>query len=314
MESVNLLFLGGAKRVSMARKFKKAAEALGRECHIYSYEKSEHEAIACEATVIAGLLWRDANVDSDLRRIIAQYNIHAVIPFVDGAVPVAARLADATFVPTGSAELASLMFDKVESAALFEKLGLPIPSTYHEGDPCMRLIAKPRRGSASKGIVEISSLQRLDEVLAHADDYLIQRRIDNRREYTVDCYVDPQSGRQLVVCPRVRLEVAGGEVTRTVTTDEPDVIELAQRTLSATGLRGAVTIQMLRDLDDDSLMLMEINPRLGGGAVCSVAAGADLPEVILRGALGLPCVEPQWTAGVEIARYQDEVVFYPTKN
>ena len=36
MEKLNILFLGGAKRVSMARHFKRAARALGREAVIFS--------------------------------------------------------------------------------------------------------------------------------------------------------------------------------------------------------------------------------------------------------------------------------------
>ena len=103
-------------------------------------------------------------------------------------------------------------------------------------------------------------------------------------------------------------------MSRTETVDDPEITALARRTLEATGLVGAVTVQMLRDLDTDRLMLMEINPRLGGGAVCSVAAGADIPSLILREVLDLPPVEPHWQPGVQIARYLDEVVFYPKEN
>ncbi len=311
MNQINLLFLGGAKRVSMARRFMDAAHRLGYDCNIYSYEKSEHEAIACEATVIPGLLWRDKNIYDDLRQICLEKDIKAIIPFVDGAVSVAAELKDVAFVPTGSRKLAETMFDKVLSADLFEKLDLPIPKTYRAGDPSLQLIAKPRHGSASKGIIEISSLEELDAVMSKADQYLVQQRIDRREEYTVDCYVDTRTGNIRAVCPRRRLEVAGGEVTRTITIADDEIVKLAERTLEVTGLIGAVTVQMLRDLDNGKLMLMEINPRLGGGAVCSVAAGADMPELILREALNLPTSPLEYTPGVEIARYPAEVVFNP---
>ena len=108
--------------------------------------------------------------------------------------------------------------------------------------------------------------------------------------------------------------MAGGEVTRTETVGDPEIVDLARRTLEATGLVGAVTVQMMRDLDTNRLMLMDLNPRLGGGAVCSVAAGADIPSLILREVLDLPPVEQHWQAGVQIARYLDEVVFYPNQN
>ncbi len=310
-KEVNILFLGGAKRVSMARHFKDAAARIGYVCNIISYEKGLHEAIACEGEVVEGKLWRDSAIYDDIRRICREREISAIIPFVDGAVPVAADLRDSAFVPTGDRILAETMFDKVAAAEMFERLGLPIPPTYREGMPSMCLIAKPRRGSASKGIIEISSLDVLNAVLAKRDEYLIQQRIDRREEYTVDCYVDTRTGKIQTVCPRRRIEVSGGEVTRTETFADAEVDALARRTLEATGLVGAVTVQMLRDLDNSKLMLMEINPRLGGGAVCSVAAGAAIPEMILREALGLPQRLVEWTPGVVVARYLADVVFLP---
>lgn len=313
--SVNILFLGGAKRVAMARRFKAGAAALGRECNIFSYEISEREAIACEATVIKGLRWSDPSCDADLRRVISHHGIDIVVPFVDGAVAVAAKLADVVFAPCGSAESASLMFDKVLAAEAFAKADLPIPLTYSPGTPSLRLIAKPRHGSASKGIAPISSLEDLDKYLAKADEYLIQERIDNRCEYTVDCYSSVATGEVMVACPRRRIDVAGGEVTKTITVDSPELVRLASETITRMGLRGAVTVQFIEDLDRDGrLLLMEINPRLGGGAVCSVAAGADIPSLIIAEALGLPLTKPAWTPGVEIARYPAEVVFYPSKS
>ena len=38
MKCIRILFLGGAKRVSMARMFKSAARRLGYEAEIFSYE------------------------------------------------------------------------------------------------------------------------------------------------------------------------------------------------------------------------------------------------------------------------------------
>lgn len=310
----NVLFLGGAKRVSMARLFKKAAAGMGLKCNIFSYEMSMHEAIACEATVIEGLRWNDPAVDSHLRDIIRENNIKAVIPFVDGAVAVAARLADAAFAPCCTPEKAEQMFDKVVAAALFEKASLPIPATYVPGVPSLMLIAKPRHGSASKGIVEIRSLEQLDAILGEGDKYLIQERIDRREEYTVDCYASVGDGRVIVASPRRRLQVAGGEVTKTVTVDFPELTALATEAIERLDLRGAVTVQFMRDLDDGRLLLMEINPRLGGGAVCSVLAGAEIPSLIIHEALGMPLHVPIVQPGVEIARYPAETVFYPEKS
>lgn len=314
MERINILFLGGAKRVSMARMFKDSARRFCREAKIYSYEIDQIVPIACEAEIIKGRRWSDHDIIDHLDSVVETHHISIIIPFVDGAVGIAATYAAThpgkVFVPTGSSETAERMFDKCLAAKIFENAGLPIPKTYHPGDPCMRLIAKPRHGSASKGIVEISSIESLDSILMHGDDFLIQERIDNREELTVDCYVGVRDGRILAVSPRRRNATVGGEVSDTITVDFPKAISLAEKAIKSIDLRGAVTIQLIHDLDSPNrLLIMEINPRLGGGAVCSVIAGADIPALIISEALGLESQRLYAKTGVRICRYMQEVTF-----
>ena len=315
MKNLGFLFLGGAKRVSVARMIRRASEMSGCECRIYGYETDTRVPLACEGEIVTGRLWSDADLYEHLHEVVKEKRIDAVIPFVDKAVGVAAEYArrypGEVYVPVGEALMAEKMFDKVESAALFESLGIPVPRTYRPGDPCLRLIAKPRHGSASKGIISISSLQALDDILNSpvAGDYLVQERIDRRAEYSVDCYVGVRSGEIKTISPRKRVEVVGGEASRTVTVAREDVSALAEEVLRKTGLRGAVTVQIIEDLDTGRLMLMEVNPRLGGGVVCSVHAGADIPAMIVAETLGKEAQKAVAEPGVEIARYMQEVVF-----
>ena len=214
-QKLTLLFLGGAKRVSMARMFMDAAAARACSCRIISYEMDRHVPLACLADIVIGKRWNDPAVFDDLHDIVESEAVDIIVPFVDGAVAVACeyvrRYPGSVFVPAADAATADEMFDKVRVAALFERLGLPVPKTYVPGEPCLRLIAKPRRGSASKGIVHISSVEALDDILPRADEYLIQERIDRREEYSVDCYVSVRSGEVLALSARRRVEVSGGE-------------------------------------------------------------------------------------------------------
>ncbi|MDE6359707.1 MAG: ATP-grasp domain-containing protein [Muribaculaceae bacterium] len=306
MEKVGILFLGGAKRVSMAEKFICAGRKLGIQAEIFSYELCREVPVASVAGIITGLKWSDPAIYDDLHRKVAEYGIRLMVPFVDGAVEVAARYRDLygdVTVPVGDAVDAARMFDKIEADRLFREKGLPVPAA--NGFP---LIAKPRFGSASKGIKVITDSDALRS-LKHPEDYLIQEYISPRKEITVDCYVS-LAGETITAVPRYRLETQGGEASVTETFRDPEVERLARETLAATGLRGAVTIQMLRDTRDNRLMLMEINPRLGGGAVCACRAGADLPGFILRDTLGIP-VEPcdGWKSHIRVCRYFSEVAF-----
>lgn len=306
--------LGGAKRVPMARMIAEACRQRGVEPVMASYELREDEPIASVAKVVKGLKWGDPGVKTHiintLRSLGTQDDSYAVVPFVDGSIEIAAQLSlenEWIYSPTSDAEKSKALFDKVESAILFEKHGLPVPATIDDIDPIYPLIAKPRRGSASKGIKIVRS--EADLPRENSSDYLLQELIEPADEYTVDCFIS-QEGEILAISPRKRIDITGGEVTRTMTTDYPKLKDLSATVIKRLGLKGAVTIQWIERKGSGNPLLMEINPRLGGGAVCSVHAGADLPGFIVDEATGKkpnPAVKIQ--PNVEIARYFQEVVF-----
>lgn len=308
---VVVMMLGGAKRVSMARMISRSLRNRGCDPVLLSYELSEKEPVSTVARVCVGKRWRDPEVDDDIMRCItsAGGDKAMVIPFVDGAIEVAARLArkyPEIYAPTAGEDLSRIFYDKRLSAEEFGRSSLPIPATISPDALKFPLIAKPRLGSASKGIVVARSAEDLRGL--DLDDFLLQEYVENATEYTVDCFVG-SDGSILCVSPRIRLETAGGEVTRTRTIDDPELVEKSERTLKALGLKGVVTLQFLRGVDGRAL-LMEINPRLGGGAVCTVHAGADIPALMVDEALGISIPARVWPKpSTEIARYMKEVVF-----
>lgn len=306
--SIGILFLGGAKRVSMGRHFINAAGAYGLKARLFSYELDENVPISTIATIILGKKWSDPDIISHLETVIERHDIDIIIPFVDGAVEIAARIpSHSCYAPVCTPAIATMMFDKVLAAQLFEHENLPIPRTYTKGAPRYPLIAKPRFGSASRGLKIINSPSDFRAVDLTAN--LVQEYIENKNEYTVDCFVTRQ-GDIIATVPRLRLETAGGEVTRTVTVDRDDIKQLTCLAINSLGLTGAITLQFLEDTADEHLMLMEINPRLGGGAVTAIAAGADIPSFIIGEALGKnlsPVTD--WEPGILVARYMQETVF-----
>ena len=312
MKKINIMMLGGARRVSMAELFKRSGERIGREVNIVSYELMEQVPIALVAKVVVGLRWSDPNVVADIVRVAQEYEIDIILPFVDGAIEIASKVKQhlpEVFIPVGDFETNRTMFDKVEAAKAFEAAGIPIPKTYSVINAKMPAIAKPRKGSASRGIKIFNSLDELMH-LENLSDYLVQEYIDNRDEYTVDCYVS-QKGEILTVVPRVRLEVMGGEVTRTITCRNATLDRLSRDVIEKFKLRGPVTLQFLHDIDRNRFLLMEVNPRLGGGVVCSIYAGAPIPDYILDESRGITLKAcDDWAYNTLMARYQKEAIFY----
>lgn len=312
MKKINIMMLGGARRVSMAELFKRSGERIGREVSIISYELMEQVPIALEGKVVVGLRWSDPNVVADIVRVAKEYEIDIILPFVDGAIEIASKVKPhlpEVFIPVGDFEVNRTMFDKVSAAKAFEGAGIPIPKTYTALSAKMPAIAKPRKGSASRGIKIFHTLDELMQ-LENFNDYLVQEYLENKEEYTVDCYVS-QKGEILTVVPRCRLEIMGGEVTRTITCRNAKLDELSRKVINTFNLRGPVTLQFLHDLDKDRYLLMEVNPRLGGGVVCSIYAGAPIADYIIDESRGItlnPCDD--WAYNTLMARYLKEAIFY----
>lgn len=307
-----VLMLGGARRVSMAELLQKSGARLGHEVVILSYELSNEVPIATAGEVIVGLKWTDPDVVEDIVRVCREREVNIILPFVDGAIEIASKCAAAmpdVFIPVSDFEIASTMFDKVNAAKAFKNAGIPIPRTFSVLTAEIPAIAKPRKGSASRGIkvfYNMEDLMHLDNI----NDYIVEEYIARREEYTVDCYISG-SGEILCTVPRIRLEVMGGEVTRTRTCRIPELMDMSRKVINAFRLRGPVTLQFIKDLNHNRFLLMEINPRLGGGVICSINAGAPISDYILHESLGMP-VSPcnDWQDDTLMARYWKEVIFY----
>lgn len=307
-----ILMLGGARRVSMAELLCQSGKRLGYEVGLVSYELMEQVPIASVAKVVTGLRWSDPDIVNDIAKVVEEYKVNIILPFVDGAIEIAARcraeIPD-VFVPVSEAEVSAIMFDKQIAAKAFKDASLPIPKTYSVINAEMPAIAKPKHGSASRGIHIFHHMDDLMH-LHNISDYLVQEYIENREEYTVDCYIS-QKGEILCTVPRLRIEIMGGEVTRTKTCRIPELMEMSKQTIEAFNLRGPVTLQFLHDLNRKRYLLMEVNPRLGGGVVCSIYAGAPIADYILEEYVNInlrTCDD--WSDNTLMTRYQKEVIFH----
>lgn len=314
MKEINILFLGGSKRISLAERFIKAG--LIRKCkvNIFSYELDTQVPIADVAKVILGLKWKDPNLFIHLEKVINDNKIDSVFPFVDPAIEIVSNLAKILpklYIPISSEGICKIMFNKITANSWFIQNHFPVPSQ----NISFPLIAKPAKGSASIGIIKIIDLVDLEYFNKKhlQDDYLIQQFIYGD-EYTVDCFVS-LSGSIVSVVPRKRLEVTSGEATKTAIVRDEEIIKLSKLILSKGDFRGPITIQFIRDSANGKTYIMEINPRFGGGVLASIEAGANSPGFILDELLGIPINEnTEWSDNLIMTRSFRETYFYANNN
>ncbi len=308
---INILFLGGAKRVSVANHFKSTAKEMGHNVNIFSYELENEVPIACVGVVIIGKKWKDKDLLDDLKANIEKYNINIVLAFVDPAIYVISELkmlCPNVFIPVSAPELCNIMFDKVFSAEWFRKHNISQPAFYTDPSTFRYpVILKPRTGSASKGIIVCKTEAELPEV--DSSQYLVSEFIADHTEFSVDCYVS-QFGVVTSVVPRIRLETVGGEAVRSKTVKDTAIIEESKKILTAGQFRGPITIQYIKDNTNGNVYVMEINPRLGGAVVTSIGAGSGIIKMILNEYLG-NSIKPitDWRDNTVMVRYFNEVIF-----
>ncbi len=253
-----------------------------------------------------------------LLRIVRENDIGLVVPLTDLDLRSLARQQDrfnqvGCTVMIGSEPAVMLCRDKARTSTLLEQAGLKPINTYllkefreHPFYPCF---VKPVRGSAGIGTSVIHNER---ELIAHVGTFgeqLIVQEYVPGQEFTIDVFRS-RDGQVRCVVPRQRLVVRSGEVEKGVTVKDDKLIEAAIKLANLLeGLWGVFCCQCRRD-DSGTPRFFEINPRFGGGAPLSIAAGANLPLYLIQEVLGLDVTAEigNFTDRMLMMRY-DEAVF-----
>ena len=278
---LNILFLGGAKRVSMAEKFINEGLIRGINVNVFSYELDENVPISIVAEIIVGLKWNDKNIYTDLLKVSLNNKINIIIPFLDFSTLIAARLKNMIefnniFIPVSNEDTCNLFFDKhlANQWCIENKINVPSNTNKYP------LIAKPINGSASKGLIIIQNSEDLKN-LKNKKNYLIQQFIEGN-EYSVDIYRSTFNNEIISIVPRIRLETQGGESIKSITVKDQSIIDYSRKIIEKTNLVGPITLQFIQDRKTKVLYYMEINPRFGGAVLNSIFAGANSPAYLLN--------------------------------
>jgi carbamoyl-phosphate synthase large subunit len=305
VKSVRLLFMGASRLVGLAERFNDASQRLGIRLEMFSLEDSKpwHAiGVAGLARVLSAPPFSDSGFSDYLTEVCQQHQVDIVVPCIDRATIAladsTARLREAGVLPlVASLEVCEAMADKLKSDEIFRLLGLRVPT-----GQSFPLLAKPRFGASSRDITVFHEQEEYDFWRKrHAvDDYLVQPFIRGT-EYSLDAYVG-ESGKLIGVVSRIRHVVTGGEAMVTETRHYPEAEAMVERLTSWSRWHGPLTVQVI---DDGQVpWLLECNPRFGSGVTCSIEAGLEAPEWILRERLGLPLpTDPlQWRNGLMMTR------------
>lgn len=267
---MKILFVGGGRRVSLAKRFKN----FGFE--VISYEIDNTAPIKKESKLINGLKWKDEDIIHHLSNIIIDENINLVLPLQDQASAVCSQLDFKNKIVSSNKDANEICLNKIK----FENfiLNSKFNYIYPKGLNTEKIIVKPLYGSNSKGIkvINFKDLNQINDI----NNFVVQNYIENGKEISVDCYFDKKS--KMIDCvPRLRLEVQGGEVSKSITLIKNylNISNITKEIGEELRLVGPACFQYILS-EDKQLFIMEINSRFGGGVVLSLESGFNIIDLI----------------------------------
>lgn len=204
--------------------------------------------------------------------------------------------------------------DKLSLARQCASTGL-VPRTELAGPEALAVewefpvFAKPRRGAGSRGIRIVPDQATL-AALPSDEDLIVQEFLPGE-EYSVDVISDATQ-RVIAAVPRTRTRVDSGVSIAGRTVRDPELEEAATRIAQAIGLTGVANVQLRRNRAGRAVLL-EVNPRFPGALPLTIAAGVDIPSLVVDLFLGNPLPERVPFAELATVRFLEDVFLSPSE-
>ena len=312
---MNVLVTSAGRRVSLVQAFAEAVKVRGG--HVFAGDAS---GLAPALYKVDGA-FRLPPVKSEayipeLLSLVQAHDLGLIVPTIDTELEVLAENAQA-FADAGCKVLVSspafvaLSGDKWLTQRAFAEHDVDVPQGWTVAELTgaelpEQLFVKPRDGSSSRDIYRATP-ETLTSILARVPNAIVQEELTGP-EITIDALID-FDGRPLHYVPRIRIRTLAGESIQGVTIADNDIREWLTRLLNVAaelGARGPITLQAF--LTKRGPVLIEVNPRFGGGFPLAYAAGGHYPDwllALLHGETVGPSLGA-YTVGLYMTRYNVE--------
>ncbi|MDA0692942.1 MAG: ATP-grasp domain-containing protein [Nitrospinae bacterium] len=289
MKELNLLLLAPHWRVSLIRSFQTAKVRLRVAGKLVGADSDPLSPSLKVVDVEYPLpLFADAACKQALLDICERETIHTILPMTNKAVEFLNRHCqdfkrENILAYLQDADTIEVCHDKLKLSKFFNAEKILSPLTGEVGlfinSSEFPLIAKPRQGEGGKDNFVIENQRDLKFYAEKYPGHIMQKYIEGQ-EFTVDWFSD-KSGKPLLIVPRERLAVQGGEVMVSRICMDPEIIAAVRQVGLLLKLKGPANLQGIRPANG-KLLFTDINLRFGSGAGHTIAAGGDMPGCIYR--------------------------------
>lgn len=285
----NILILSAGRRVELVQAFQRTLQERlpGSKVVAADAQRLAPALYRADEAVILPRLTASTYLD-ELRKTIVAFDIQIVIPTIDPELPLLATHRQEIETRTGARVVIAepwvtrICNDKILTQKHICANGLLAPFTYDfktdVADKDFPVVVKPRAGSSSVGVHIAYSREELNYFTPRTKEPMVQHLVRGD-EYTVDCFCD-FNGNVVTVVPRLRIATRAGEILKGRIVKDRDIIMAVKSLLQCLPIPGHSTVQCFKT--ERGVEFIEVNPRFGGGAPMSIAAGADSCSNLLR--------------------------------
>jgi len=288
---INVLILSAGRRVELTNCFKAARDRLGIKGQVIAADCSELAPalyFADVAEIVPRISAGQGYVDA-IKDICRRHQVKLIVPTIDTELLLLAEHKAEIEEVSGARLLVSdlevirVCRNKINTQHFFEEHGFLVPHMYLEKELAEKeydfpLFIKPLDGSSSINAFKVNSEEELRTYLDIIEAPIVQAYMDGE-EFTIDCFLDFDS-RLLSLVPRTRLATRSGEIAKGRIVRDEEIKADVTRLMQELKPIGHITVQCRKT--QRGVEYIEINPRFGGGAPMSIAAGADSCEKLYR--------------------------------
>tara|TARA_B110000196_G_scaffold151481_1_gene130607 strand:- start:509 stop:1531 length:1023 start_codon:yes stop_codon:yes gene_type:complete len=269
-----------------------------------------------------------------LLEICKTHNITLLCSLHDWEAPYIARNAS-RFEALGvrlmmpSIDVIEMCLDKYKTFQFAQEIGVPSPRTYLSVDETSEalarsevdfpLILKPRWGQGSIGVRIVSKSSELtsahealrQDILSAGFDHLAANSFEQiviqecliGQEYGVDI-LNNLDGEFAACFIKKKLAMRAGETDSAITVEQPMIEALARKVAEATRHPGNMDADFFV-LKNGEAVLLELNPRFGGGYPFSHLAGVNIPAALIAWCDGITPNRDWLTMALNVSGFKD---------
>jgi carbamoyl-phosphate synthase large subunit len=284
------------RRGYLAKYFR---QAVGNAGEVWGADSSSYAPafIYCDKVILLPKVG-DAGYAESLFDLCKKNRIDLVVPLIDPELEVLSKISDkfknsGIMVVVSPARTIEIAFDKYLTYLHAKQAGIDVPETVTTIEEALNLVTagkiswplmvKPRKGSASMYVYTCGNEEELRLAFKNCPGPVIQQFLSGD-EYGYDIFCDSDFKPVSVLCKR-KIAMRAGETDKAVSVNDKKLIDLGLKIAQAFPMFGPVDVDV--KMDGNMPMLLEVNPRFGGGYPCSHLCGADFPAKLIAMCKGL---------------------------